>query len=44
MPNDEQTFTAEQVRQRIAIVYKQGFHDGRAWAQERMNESLKVTT
>ena len=35
-------FTREQVEQRLAIVYKAGFHAGIKWAQEGGNNERTV--
>ena len=35
---DEAEFTREQVEQRIAVVYKTGFHAGIKWAEERRQQ------
>ena len=35
-------FTREQVEQRIAVVYKAGFHAGAKWAKERGNNERTI--
>ena len=35
---DEAECTREQVEQRIAVVYKTGFHAGIKWAEERRQQ------
>ena len=34
---EPRTFTAEEVKQRINYVYREGFHAGAKWAQEGGN-------
>ena len=39
---DEAEFTREQVEQRIAVVYKAGFHAGIKWAKERRQHERTI--
>ena len=41
--SEPRTFTAEEVKQRINYVYREGFHAGAKWAKEGAARDKPVT-